>query len=512
MSTLRTNTLQTLDSAVTVDIEDLVVGQDLLSLDATVNSVADLRNVSKLLKNYVSTKGYYTPNDGGASSYQLDLSDVVSADNGGTVIVAADGGRWKLIYAGSVDILQFGMKRGVFDGATLTLNDGVLATARNWLDSLAIKTRLTFASGTYGYTVSPNWAIQDAIVEGVGEVHLQYHGVGNAWIVDGTGQPGGGCYNNRVYGFVVDAPTTALNAVYIVKCHHSVYKFKVRGAGATSAGIYIDGCVVSRWDDPEVSPNADGVWYTNATPRYGMVVTGGVGTQTSYCTFINPIMEGLVEPVVGTGLLLGGAFGNFFISGTCEGCTTGMATSTVAAGCVDNKMWGMDFEVNSDADIFEQGEGNEYHSCNCTTDCIIVSGSSTPQFFGGRYFNIEVASGVNNANFVGVTYNRNGIVGTGTFLIGSASTTTIACTDEKTLSRGPYNQFNVGVTTGTFIFTNDSGNNVQALLSGGTVSSVNITRGGVDSGVSTSGQYILAPKDSIKIANTVVPTLRILTL
>lgn len=63
----------------------------------TVATVADLR---LLLKSSVSqvaqTLGYFAKGDGGASMYFLHVADTTSLDNGSSVIVAADGGRWKL--------------------------------------------------------------------------------------------------------------------------------------------------------------------------------------------------------------------------------------------------------------------------------------------------------------------------------------------------------------------------------------------------------------------------------
>ena len=61
-----------------------------------VDSVAALRNVTKIKNKIARTSGYYAAGDGGNGDYWLDASDTSSADNGFTVIVAADGGRWKL--------------------------------------------------------------------------------------------------------------------------------------------------------------------------------------------------------------------------------------------------------------------------------------------------------------------------------------------------------------------------------------------------------------------------------
>ena len=74
-----------------------------------VKSIVELKT---LLKNTPSKNafvtGYYAPGDGGGGPYWLDSTDTTSADNGGTVIVAADGGRWKLSHTGTLSVLQFG--------------------------------------------------------------------------------------------------------------------------------------------------------------------------------------------------------------------------------------------------------------------------------------------------------------------------------------------------------------------------------------------------------------------
>ncbi|HEP6279547.1 TPA: hypothetical protein VDA67_006060 [Burkholderia vietnamiensis] len=79
-------------------------------LNRTVDSIAALRTLDTSVYSRAFVTGYYAPHDGGGGAYQLDLSDNVSADNGGTIIMSADGGRWKLQYAGSVSVIQFGAK------------------------------------------------------------------------------------------------------------------------------------------------------------------------------------------------------------------------------------------------------------------------------------------------------------------------------------------------------------------------------------------------------------------
>lgn len=83
------------------------------------NSIAALRFINSLISNTAYVFGYYTPGDGGGGNYYLDVSDITSTDNGGTVIVSVDGGRWKLVYTNFVSVKQFGAKGdGVTDDTT----------------------------------------------------------------------------------------------------------------------------------------------------------------------------------------------------------------------------------------------------------------------------------------------------------------------------------------------------------------------------------------------------------
>lgn len=84
-------------------------------LNRVVDSIAVLRSISSEIYSRVFVSGYYSPHDGGGGAYQLDPIDTTSVDNGGTIVVAADGGRWKLQHTGKVSLKQFGAKG---DGTT----------------------------------------------------------------------------------------------------------------------------------------------------------------------------------------------------------------------------------------------------------------------------------------------------------------------------------------------------------------------------------------------------------
>lgn len=80
-----------------------------------VDSIAELKALDKTKFTHAYASGYYAAGDGGGGAYWYDSADTTSADNGGTVIVATDGGRWKLILEQSITNAQFGAKN---DGVT----------------------------------------------------------------------------------------------------------------------------------------------------------------------------------------------------------------------------------------------------------------------------------------------------------------------------------------------------------------------------------------------------------
>lgn len=94
-----------------LDSVDMLAGVSLVGGSSRfVDTIADLRDLPNNGVSKAFVAGYWSAFDGGGGHYTLDSADVTSADNGGTVIVATDGGRWKLAYTGRVSVKQFGAK------------------------------------------------------------------------------------------------------------------------------------------------------------------------------------------------------------------------------------------------------------------------------------------------------------------------------------------------------------------------------------------------------------------
>lgn len=105
-----------------------------------VDSIDELKQLDKTKTQKAFQTGYYESGDGAGGSRYCDLSDTTTPDNGGTVIVANDGGRWKLSNpSGTVNPRQFGAKC-----------DGVTPDGDAWLKMAATGLPI---SGWYGVTV-----------------------------------------------------------------------------------------------------------------------------------------------------------------------------------------------------------------------------------------------------------------------------------------------------------------------------------------------------------------------
>lgn len=109
----------------------------------TVTTVAALRASSSAANVKMMVTGYSASGDGGGGLYLVDASDGTSTDNGGTVIVAADGARWKLQYTGPVSLKQFGAK-----GDNSTIDTAAIQAAVTWATA-TVSRSLWAPSGTY---------------------------------------------------------------------------------------------------------------------------------------------------------------------------------------------------------------------------------------------------------------------------------------------------------------------------------------------------------------------------
>lgn len=130
-----------------------------------VDSIAALKALDKTKFTKALVLGYYTKGDGGGGVYWYDSSDITSVDNSGTVIVATDLGRWKLIFQGAISVKQFGAKGDGVTDDTVAIQKAVDTVIAQFSESI----KLLFPQGEY--VVSASILINGKIdIEGFGQI------------------------------------------------------------------------------------------------------------------------------------------------------------------------------------------------------------------------------------------------------------------------------------------------------------------------------------------------------
>lgn len=125
--------LSTLTDAADITYDGATISSVLLNNMAySVNSITNLRGIDKTAYTYAIVMGYYADGDGGGGVYWYDSGDTTTADNGGSVIVATDGGRWKLETFGQpMSVMQFGAKPDGVTDASSAFTDALTALSTN---------------------------------------------------------------------------------------------------------------------------------------------------------------------------------------------------------------------------------------------------------------------------------------------------------------------------------------------------------------------------------------------
>lgn len=233
-----------------------------------VRSIAELRTLlNGTPSKHAFVTGYWTEGDGGGGHYYLDAADTTSADNKGSIIVAADGGRWKLVHNGTFRAEQFGA-RGSENPAHATLNtDAILAAAD------ALRSNLQVVDKGYPTVILVNCYATGKITFGKGVFCVEasrmnfteHHGL----IFEGCGSRGasGSNHGNTVLLYM------GTTGAYVLRVDgNGARGFQMRGmdfcySNAGFVGGLIDMLTTVGWKFDDV--------------YFGTYVFSGAGTKTS---------------------------------------------------------------------------------------------------------------------------------------------------------------------------------------------------------------------------------------
>lgn len=392
----------------------------------------------------------------------------------------------------SVSVRDFGA-----EGNDATDNAVAFARARDHAalrSSAGNTTRIVFPAGRYRYSTSPNWAIIGLELEFQGEVWLINTGSGASFVLDG-GATGVGVYGMKVLGFPrIYGEASSSHGVYARAIYRSKLEINIRGAGSTSSGFYSE-WLVSNTLSIIMNVNEGGLY---STPARGMTLTRrAVNEESSYNLFVNPEMSGL--PV---GIYLDGSLGNVFHGGAVQANTLGLDTTTNAW---ENKFIGTDFEVNT-KDARDNGRRTQFIGCDMEKGPEFGASCVGGVLMAGSVENITVLAGATDLLLSGAGYNR---FGAGT--ITDAGTRTryrdLRNIATSTIHNVPKARTPITVTASPFTYTNNSGNEIDVLISNGTVSQLVFTRFAGDVVSTPSGMFRLSPGDSMTATYTVAPVI-----
>lgn len=275
----------------------------------TVNTINGIRKLTKTGYRFARTLGYSSVIGRGSSFYYRDDADTASTDDACTVLVAEDGGRWKLNHNGTIHLYQAG---GVADSATAD------TTALQRLINCAAKVGATADLGVGGILVDNTITIPQT------EFTLIGRGAGT----------------KLIHSF--DAPLFAGVSTAIAS-YHRFGNFRIISKGAKNGTAYCfsypKGIVRSCWRDIEISPQLDADGKSTGNEPFGLISSPidqtwdtlvfdnvvlnlivGIGYNVpkgSGLWYVGGRVVGLNELTSGaTGILLNGGMGGVWVIGT----------------------------------------------------------------------------------------------------------------------------------------------------------------------------------------------------
>ncbi|MBI3904436.1 MAG: hypothetical protein HY309_02445 [Pseudomonas fluorescens] len=353
-------------------------------LAPVANSIAALRNVLSIQYTHVFVSGY-EPGTAGGGVYEYDAADTTSADNNGTIIVATDGGRWKLKFQQFVTVEQFGVLPIAGRNNFTRLQNAVAVC-------VAAKIELCGGSGVFecGSTLDISYPTLVFRGNGFRNTVFKFTGSGRAMDAIGT-RP-----NNGIYSFDLDVSDFTIEGnpatTDLFRCrinHARVVRINVREASPTiGCGFRFGGTVAGHYEQLTMSTNTQ---LMSSRPANGIIFEADPtlsGARATCNTLLSPCIEG----ATGDGIVFNACDVALVLGGTSENCGGNGLTET--AGSQNNSYLGFDCEHNLGfADIFIAGQNSNLTNCGSTKYTYIDNSARGTKLTGGWYDKVEVGVG-----------------------------------------------------------------------------------------------------------------------
>jgi len=402
----------------------------------------------------------------------------------------------------SVSVKDFG---AVGDG--VADDTAAFATAKAYAATASKPVEITFPSGTYVISASPDWNVTRLTLTPIGQVEIRCTGTGPAMNING----GATAWVYEVVvndGFVLKGISTTTQIFVARKVAHCRFG-KITVKEGLTYGFNVELAVACTFNTPSCSINEQAM---TTVPVRGFRLASYTGLNSTDNTIITPIMEGSV-----IGIDCAAADFNTFIGGTAEACTT--HGILVAAGSKGNQFINMCCESNGTDDILDQGT-QTYIQGGYFTKLITYVTAVRPILRGARTQVVTIDAGTTGATVEDITVSS--FAAGGYFSgLGSALTkrniynvNTSAYDTGALTGRNPTPAYVVQtVGASPYTYTNPAiGWPTQVIVRGGTISQIEFLRnavlttiGGGGLGAPTAGIYQLLPGDAIKINYSVLP-------
>lgn len=213
---------------------------------------------------------------------------------------------------------------------------------------------LIMPPGTYAGDSTLNITRQDITIWAMPGAIFKHRGSGVAVQVDGSDPLARGAASRvNIDGLTVNGNVNTTYAWRFLLSTRSTFR-NLAALNCTLRGFSVEFCVTSVFDTLMCSRNLSTM---TSIPAIGLKVDAALGSNTTNCYFIAPIMEGLTG---GIGIDIQGSDANHFLGGTSEANATGVNVGTNAGGNSFKKLF---CEANTVRDFVCDGFFNKLEEC-----------------------------------------------------------------------------------------------------------------------------------------------------